>query len=68
MLQPLGQGAPVRQPGQRVGEGPADQVLLGAPAVGDVDQREDDELRRRHQRCCDLYREHIAALKQPLPA
>ena len=29
---------------------------------------EDDELRRRHQRCCDLYREHIAALKQPLPA
>jgi Glycosyl transferase family 2 len=24
----------------------------------------DDELRRRHERCCDLYRGHIEALKQ----
>jgi hypothetical protein len=25
---------------------------------------EDRELRRRHERCCDLYREHIAALQR----
>ena len=43
--QPVGQRPAVGQPGQRVGEGAADQVVLGAAPVGDVDQREDDELR-----------------------
>ena len=43
--QPVGEGAAVGQPGERVDERAADQVLLGAAAVGDVDQREDDELR-----------------------
>ena len=50
VAQPVGQRAAVGQPGQRVGERAADEVLLRAAAVGDVDQREDDELRRR--RCC----------------
>ena len=48
--QPVGEGAAVGQAGERVDEGPADQVVLGPAAVGDVHQREDDELRRR--RCC----------------
>ena len=43
--QPVGERAAVGQPGERVGEGAADQVVLGPAAVGDVDQREDDELR-----------------------
>jgi hypothetical protein len=43
--QAVGQRAPVGQAGERVGERPADQVVLGAAAVGDVDEGEDDELR-----------------------
>jgi Glycosyl transferase family 2 len=35
---------------------PAARAIFGA-LLGD------DELRRRHERCCDLYREHIAKLK-----
>jgi hypothetical protein len=42
----VGQRAAVGQPGERVGESPADQVVLGATPVGDVDERQDDELGR----------------------
>jgi hypothetical protein len=44
--QPVGERTAVGQAGERVGERPADQVVLGPAAVGDVDQRQDDELRR----------------------
>ena len=43
--EPVGERAAVGQPGERVGERAADQVVLGPAAVGDVDEREDDELR-----------------------
>ena len=45
VAEPVGERAAVGQPGERVGEGAADQVVLGPAAVGDVDEGEDDELR-----------------------
>jgi hypothetical protein len=42
--QPVGERPAVGQAGQRVDERAPDEVVLGPPPVGDVDQREDDEL------------------------
>ena len=69
--QPVGERAAVGQAGQRVGERAADQVLLGAAAVGDVDQRQDDEHRPAVAVVDDLVRLHdpqLAAVGAAQPA